>query len=143
MAIRGTYDAIKQAIQDLIAPQLERIGGEIAGLKAEVHSLEKRMEEGQTLSHQEIGSLREEVRQGQASLRGELGSFREEIHSLREEMRQGQASFRGELGSLREEMHALREEMRQGLAYTNKRLDETAEIRERLAALEAKFAARN
>ena len=36
MAIKGTYDTIKQAIQDLIAPQLERITGEIAGLKTEV-----------------------------------------------------------------------------------------------------------
>jgi chromosome segregation ATPase len=118
MAIKGTYDTIKQAIQDLIAPQLERISGEIAGLKTEVRSLEKRMEEGQSFLHQEIGSLREEVRQGNGGLRGEMNSLREEIRSLREETRQG-------------------------LAYTNKRLDESAEIRERLAALEAKMAARN
>lgn len=51
-------------------------------------------------------------------------------------MRQGQVGLRGELSSLREEM-------RQGLAYTNKRLDDAVDIRERLAALEAKMASRN
>jgi chromosome segregation ATPase len=102
MAIKGTYDTIKQAIQDLIAPQLERITGEIAGLKTEVRSLEKRMEEGFT-------SLRGETREGQTSIRAELDS-------VREELRQGQAGLRGEMSSLREEIRSLREETRQGLA---------------------------
>ena len=69
------------------------------------------------------------MEEGQSFLQREIGS-------LREELRQGQASLRGELNSLREET-------RQGLAYTNKRLDEAVDIRERLAALEAKLAARN
>jgi hypothetical protein len=122
MAIKGTYDTIKQAFQDIIAPQLERINGEIAGLKTEVRSLEKRMEEG-------FASMRGETREGQTSIRTE-------VDSVREELRQGQAGLRGELNSLREEM-------RQGMSYMGKRLDETLEIRERLAALEAKLAARN
>ena len=45
--------------------------------------------------------------------------------------------------SLRNEIDSLRGEMRQGLAYSNKRVDEVLEIRERLAVLEAKLATRN
>jgi hypothetical protein len=93
MALEGTYDTLKQLFQDIIAPQLEKMSGEISGLKTEVRSLEKRMEEG--------------------------------------------------FASSRNEMESLRGEMRQGLAYTNERLDEVLEIRERLAALEAKLANRN
>lgn len=100
MALKGTYDTLKQLFQDIIAPQLEKMSGEIGGLRTEVRSLEKRMEEG----------------------------F---------------ASSRNDSASLRNEMESLRGEMRQGLAYTNKRLDEVLEIRERLAALEAKLANRN
>src|SRR5713101_2693195 len=96
MAIKGTYDTIEQAFQDIIAPQLERINGEIAGLKTEVRSLEKRMEEG-------FMSLRGETREGQTSIRAELDS-------VREELRQGQTGLRGEMNSLRGEIRSLREE---------------------------------
>jgi len=111
MALRGTHDTLKQLFQDIIAPQLEKMSGEISGLKTEMRSLEKRMEEGFTSSRNEMSSLRGEMRHGHESLRGEIDS--------------------------------LRGEMRQGLAYTNKRLDEVLEIRERLAVLEAKLATRN
>jgi chromosome segregation ATPase len=107
MAPKGTYETIKQAFQDIIAPQLERINGEIAGLKTQIHSLERRTDEGFM------------------SIRNEMGSLR------------------AEMGSLRNEMDSLRGEMRQGLAYSNKRVDEVLEIRERLAVLEAKLATRN
>lgn len=56
--------------------------------------------------------------------------------SLEKRMEEGFASLRNEIDSLRGEM-------RQGLAYSNKRVDEVLEIRERLAVLEAKLATRN
>ena len=118
MALRGTYETIKQAFQDIIAPQLERINGEIAGLKTQTHSLEKRMEEG-------------------------FISVRHPLGSLEKRMEEGFSSLRNVMGSLRNEMDSLRGEMRQGLAYSNKRVDEVLEIRERLAVLEAKLATRN
>jgi hypothetical protein len=111
MALKGTYETIKQAFQDIIAPQLERINGEIAGLKTQIHSLEKRTEEGFISVRHEMGSLEKRMEEGFASLRNEMDS--------------------------------LRGEMRQGLAYSNKRVDEVLEIRERLAVLEAKLATRN
>jgi hypothetical protein len=125
MALKGTYETIKQAFQDVIAPQLERINGEIAGLKTQTHSLEKRTEEGFVSIRNEMGSLRHE-----------MGSLRHEMGSLEKRMEDGFAS-------LRNEMDSLRGEMRQGLAYSNKRVDEVLEIRERLAVLEAKVATRN
>jgi len=125
MALKGTYEAIKQAFQDIIAPQLERINGEIAGLKTQMHSLEKRTEEGFISVRHEMGSLEKRMEEGFASLRNEMGSLR------------------GEMGLLRNEMDSLRGEMRQGFAYSNKRVDEVLEIRERLAVLEAKLASRN
>jgi predicted nucleic acid-binding Zn-ribbon protein len=136
MALKGTYETIKQAFQDIIAPQLERINGEIAGLKTQIHSLERRTDEGF------------------ASIRNEMGSLRNEMGSLEKRMEEGFVSIRNEMGSLekrmddgfvsvRNEMDSLRGEMRQGLAYSNKRVDEVLEIRERLATLEAKLATRN
>ncbi len=53
MALKGTYEAVKQAIQDVTAPELQELKGgiaalksEIAGLRGEMRQLEKRMEEG-------------------------------------------------------------------------------------------------
>jgi predicted nuclease with TOPRIM domain len=90
-----------------------------------MHSLEKRTEEGFISVRHEMGSLEKRMEEGFASLRNEMGSLR------------------GEMGSLRNEMDSLRGEMRQGFAYSNKRVDEVLEIRERLAVLEAKLASRN
>ena len=77
MALRGTYETLKQAFQDIIAPQLERINGQIEGLKVEMQSV-----------------------------RNEMQSVRNEI------------------------------------AATNKRLDDSLDVRERLAAIEGKLSAR-
>ena len=53
----GIYDTVRQAIQDVIARQLQElrgditgfcgeIGGELTGLRAEMRQIEKRMEDG-------------------------------------------------------------------------------------------------
>lgn len=52
MAFRGTYDTIKQTIQDVIAPQLQELKGDIAGLRGEMDGL-----------HGEMSGLRGEMRQ--------------------------------------------------------------------------------
>ena len=38
MAAKGMYETVKQAIQDLIAPDLERIKGELAGVRTELRA---------------------------------------------------------------------------------------------------------
>ena len=88
MAANGMYDTVKQAIQDLIAPDLERIKGELAGVRTE---------------------LRAEL----TAVRAELKAINDRIDTLKERVTE-----------------------------TNKRLDEALNIRERLAAVEAKLAAR-
>ena len=46
MAGKGLYDTVKQAIQDVLAPQIQELKVEISGLRGEMRQLEKRMEEG-------------------------------------------------------------------------------------------------
>jgi chromosome segregation ATPase len=125
MALRGTYETLKQAFQDIIAPQLERINGQIEGLKFEMASLEKRMEEGFT-------SLRHEMQAGLSAAHSEIQSVRGEIQSVR-----------GEVHSLRNEMITSFSAVHSEIAATNKRLDDAIDMRERLAALEGKMSARS
>jgi hypothetical protein len=121
VALKGTYEAVKQAIQDLIAPQLQELKGEITGLRGEFKS--------------EVVGLRGEFK-------GEIGELKSEVAGLRGELK-------GEIGGLRGEMRQLEKRMEEGFASLNQRIDasnkcidEALEIRERLAAVEAKLAAR-
>jgi chromosome segregation ATPase len=131
MALCGTYETLKQAFQDIIAPQLERINGQIEGLKVEMASLEKRMEEGFT-------SLRHEMQAGLSAAHSEIQSVRGEIQSVRGEIQ----SVRGEVHSLRNEMITSFSAVHSEIAATNKRLDDANDMRERLAVLEGKMSAR-
>jgi chromosome segregation ATPase len=124
MALRGTYETLKQLFQDIIAPQLERINGQIEGLKVEMASLEKRMGEGFT-------SLRNEMQAGLSAAHSEIQSVRGEIQAVR-----------GEVHSLRNEMITSFSAVHNEIAATNKRLDDAIDMRERLAALEGKMSAR-
>jgi chromosome segregation ATPase len=86
MALRGTYETLKQAFQDIIAPQLERINGQIEALKVEMQSvrnemasLEKRMEEGFT-------SLRNEMQAGLSAAHSEIQSVLDDAIDMRERL---------------------------------------------------------
>ncbi len=94
MALRGTYETLKQAFQDIIAPQLERMNGQIEGLKVEMqsvrneiqsvrnemHGLEKRMEEGFTSIRHELAATNKrlddalDVRERLAALEGKMSA---------------------------------------------------------------------
>ena len=97
----GKHSAVPRhrEIKDLIAPELERIKGALAGVRAEMKAMEKRVDDG--------------------------------FSSLRNEMQAGFRSVDDRIDTLRERV-----------ADTNKHLDEALDIRERLAAVEAKLAAR-
>jgi hypothetical protein len=73
------YQAVKQAMQDLIAPQLESLKGEIGELRADLRG--------------QIGAVCSEIGELRAELRGEMGSVRGEMGQLR-------AELRGEIGAL-------------------------------------------
>jgi predicted nucleic acid-binding Zn-ribbon protein len=98
---RGIYETVKQAIQDVVVPQLQELRGDIAGL------------------------------------RGEIVGLRGEIRQIEKRMEDGLASIRSEMNV---RFAALDEKFTQRLDFTNKRLEEALEIRERLAALEARVA---
>jgi chromosome segregation ATPase len=112
---RGIYDTVKQAIQDIVAPQLQELKGDIAGFRGEI--------------------------------KGEITGLRAEITGLRAEVRQIEKRMEDGFASIRNEMSvrfaALDEKFSQRLDHTNQRLDDALEIRERLAALEARVAAQS
>jgi len=62
------YQAVKQAMQDLVAPQIESIKGEITALRAEVRG--------------EVSALRGEMN----GLDGEMTGLRGEMNGLRAEV---------------------------------------------------------
>ncbi len=128
MAAKGIRDtekvavgAIRAAIQTWLAPQLSGISERLAHIEGRLEAVET----------------------GVVSLRNEM---RGEVDSLRNEMRGAMASLHGEMISVHNEMESLRNEMRAeiGVARSEiRRLDNVADLRERLASVEAKLAARN
>ena len=68
------------------------------------------------------------------ALKGEISSLRGEMSSLRSEIRR----LDEKVNSVRNELKADIARLDEKLLFTNKRLDEALEIRERLAALEAR-----
>jgi prefoldin subunit 5 len=99
MAAKGMYETVKQAIQDLIAPDLERIKGQLTGVDARINALERGIDA-------RMSALEKRVDEGFRAVNDRIDTLKERV---------------GE---------------------SNKRLDEALDIRERLATLEAKFAAR-
>src|SRR5262249_45859849 len=142
MAVRGMYDTVRQVFQDIIAPQIEGLKGEMTALRAEQHRLDekmdllttlltKRLEDGLGAVRAEVSAVRTELTKrledGLVALRAEVSAVRTELTKRLED---GLVAVRAEIGAVRTE-----------IGYTNRRLDETLEIRERLATLEAKVAA--
>ncbi len=130
------YDAVKQALQDLIAPQLESIKGEIGELRGEMRS------EIGTLRgemHGEIGTLRGEMHGEIGTLRGELGEVRTEIGALRSEMRGELVAVRSEIGEVRAEMRGNHAALTSEIRRIDDKLTWALDLRERIVALETKL----
>ena len=108
MASRGTYDTVKQAIQDLIAPELERIKGQLSGLDARIGALDTKLEAKTVALADKLGALDTKLEAKTGALADKIGALDTKVEAVRSELR--------------------------GL---EKRLDETLSIRERLAAVEA------
>ncbi len=94
MATKGMYETVKQAIQDLIAPDLERIKGQLTGLDARVDAVRT-----------EVAAVRAEVASLEKRTEAALGAVNDRLDTLKE------------------------------------RVTDALDIRERLAAVEAKLAA--
>jgi hypothetical protein len=108
------YDSVKQALQDLIAPQLESIKGEIGELRGEMRG--------------EIGTIRGEIGALRAEMRGDIGAIHGDIGTLRGEVAEVRAEMRGNHAALSSEIRRIDDKLTWAL-----------DLRERIVALETKL----
>jgi hypothetical protein len=106
---RGIYEAVKQAIQHVVAPQLQELKGDITGFR---------------------GEIADEL----TGLRAEVAGLRAEMHQIEKRMEVGLISIRSEMNV---RFAAVDEMFLQRLDDTSKRFEAALEIRERMAAPEA------
>jgi ABC-type phosphate transport system auxiliary subunit len=126
------YQAVKQAMQDLVAPQLESLKGEIGALRAETQG-----------AHATLGT---EMQGNFAALRTEMqGNFaalRTEMHALRTEMEGNHTAFRAEMqgnyAALRAEMQGNHAALSTEIRRLDDKLTWALDLRERITALETK-----
>lgn len=111
----NSYQAVKQAMQDLIAPQLESLRGDITAVGASVGALRAEMQS-------EFKAVRTEMRADMTDLRGEM------------------AEMRGDMQALRAELNGLRGETSANINRLDERLTIAIDVRERIVALEARLA---
>ena len=107
---------IKQAIQELIVPDLRDIKSEVKGLQIEIKRLDEKIDAQGAKLDNKISSLRNEIDTHNAKLDDKISSLRNEMLSLRNEML---SEFR----------------------RLDERVDLTVHVRERLMSLETRMAA--
>ena len=107
------YDQVKKALQDIVAPELSLLRGEMARLEGRINALDMK-----------IDSVRNELLARTDALDKRVSSFRNELLARTDALDEKMDSVRNELLA---RMEGLEREVRISL-----------EIRERLAALEAK-----
>src|SRR5262245_11432977 len=113
MTTVGVYDQIKKAFQDIVAPELHAIRGDIPVLDQKIAGVEQRLD-------QKIGSLDQKIDGVDARLSIKIDALRTETLSLKGELL-------AEIRRLDTRMDGMDRELRTAI-----------EIRERLAALEAR-----
>jgi chromosome segregation ATPase len=142
----GVYDQVKTAFQDIIAPEILAIHGEIGTLKVEIHRLDEKIDSLRNEVNLKIDGLRAEFTTKIDALRGEsttkIDALRGESTANIDALRRESATLRTELGT---KMDALEGKLIPEIRRLDTRLDslerelKTAiDIRERLVALEAK-----
>ena|SRR5215470_14314168 len=126
MARMGIYDQIKSAIQDLVAPTLHEMRGDIQALRADIHRLDQKIDGAS------------------AGLSDRLDNVDARLSDRLENM---DARLSGKLDSLAAQMGHMKGELIAEIRRVDARIDgvdrelRTAiDIRERLAALEARRA---
>jgi type I site-specific restriction endonuclease len=131
----------REVIQDLVAPELKEIKGELKALRTELQA--------------ETGSLRTELQAETGSLRTELhteiGALRTQLHT---EVTSLRTELHTEIGALRSEMHANQQATQAGFQALHAALDnavlrgelatsrDLADLRERVSRLEERLAHR-
>jgi hypothetical protein len=86
----SVYQAVKEAMQDLIAPELAAVRGEIAGLRGEMHGVRGELDGLRAEMRAEINGLRAEMSANMARLDERLTialDLRERIVALEAKLR--------------------------------------------------------
>ncbi len=140
-AARAT-GAIERFIERTLAPRLEELSGEVRGLRGELGQIDKRLTES-------ISSLRNEtvarIEALEARLNGRIDTMSERASAFERHVEERFAALDLRLDERLSAMDRRLDDKLSGLdekiASTNKRFDQALDIRERLAALEAKVEA--
>ena len=118
---------VKQAIQELIVPDLRDIKSEVKGLQIEIKRLDEKIDVQGTKLDDKISSLRNEIDAHNAKLDDKISSLRNEIDAHN--------------AKLDDKISSLRNEMLSEFRRLDERVDLTVHVRERLMSLETRMAA--
>jgi len=140
-AARAT-GAIERFIERTLAPRLEELSGEVRGLRGELGQIDKRLTES-------ISSLRNEtvarIEALEARINGRIDTMSERALAFERHVEERFAALDLRLDERLAAIDRRLDDKLSGLdekiASTNKRFDQALDIRERLAALEAKVEA--
>ncbi len=131
----GVYDQVKQAFQDIVAPEIQTIKGEIRTLQVEIRRLDEKMDSGFLRLDEKMDSgflrLDEKMDSGFLRLDEKMDSgflrLDEKIDGVDEKIGSVKTEILAEIRSLHTRLGSLEHDLRV-----------TTELRERLAAVEAK-----
>ena len=140
-AARAT-GAIERFIERTLAPRLEELSGEVRGLRGELGQIDKRLTES-------ISALRNEtvarIEALEARINGRIDTMSERASAFERHVEERFAALDLRLDERLAAIDRRLDDKLSGLdekiASTNKRFDQALDIRERLAALEAKVEA--
>ncbi len=118
----GVYDQIKKALQDLVAPELQAIRGDIHGVRADIRVLDQKIDGVDARLTTKIDALDQKIDDVGVRLTTRIDSLRAETVSMKGEL----------LAEVR------RVDVR--IDSVDRELRTAIDIRERLAALEARRA---
>jgi DNA anti-recombination protein RmuC len=140
-AARAT-GAIERFIERTLAPRLEELSGEVRGLRGELGQIDKRLTESLTSLRNETVARIETL---EARLNGRIDTMSERALAFERHVEERFAALDLRPDERLAAMDRRLDEKLSGLdekiASTNKRFDQALDIRERLAALEAKVEA--
>jgi DNA anti-recombination protein RmuC len=140
-AARAT-GAIERFIERTLAPRLEELSGEVRGLRGELGQIDKRLTESITSLRNETVARIETL---EARLNGRIDTMSERALAFERHVEERFAALDLRPDERLAAMDRRLDEKLSGLdekiASTNKRFDQALDIRERLAALEAKVEA--
>ena len=151
-AARAT-GAIERFIERTLAPRLEELSGEVRGLRGELGQIDKRLTESITSLRNETVARIEALEARfngridtlEAGLSGRIDTMSERASAFERHVEERLAAMDRRLDERLAAMDHRLDDKLSGLdekiASTNKRFDQALDIRERLAALEAKVEA--